>query len=163
MLDLIMRGITKYSNSHMYDIYAVLSGTIAFIIVMGIKVLSGKKINRFIMCISLVVLGAIIFVISSNITQQIYVDAHAGKGIGSILYAGGIAFAEYVVIDMISNRTINLLVIAAIFAIALYINTYFCRMVATHYKICYGIKIGVALICALGLIRTVLDLEKEKK
>ena len=47
MLDLIMRGITKYSNSHMYDIYAVLSGTIAFIIVMGIKVLSGKKINRF--------------------------------------------------------------------------------------------------------------------
>lgn len=163
MFELFFRVVSKYAQSHMYDIYAMLSGTIAYIIVMSTKIMYKKQLNKFLIFVMSVILGALIFVVASQISPQVYVDAHAGRGVGSILYAGGIAFAEYVVIDLLSNHLWNIIGIIVVFAFALYINIYFCEMLGTHYKACFGVKIGVALCCAWGLIRLVLNLEKEKK
>lgn len=165
MLDIVLRVISKYAQSHMYDIYAMLSGTIAYIIVMSIKIMYKKQLNKFLILVMSVIFGALIFVVASHISPQVYVDAHAGRGVGSILYAGGIAFAEYVVIDLLSNNMLNILGVIAAFAFALYINIYFCEMLGTHYKACFGVKIGVAICCAWGVIRMVLitDSNKAKK
>lgn len=163
MFDLFFRVVSKYAQSHMYDIYAMLSGTIAYIIVMSTKIMYKKQLNKLLIFVMSVFLGALIFIVASQISPQVYVDAHAGRGVGSVLYAGGIAFAEYVVIDLLSNHLWNIIGIIVVFAFALYINIYFCEMLGTHYKACFGVKIGVALCCAWGLIRLVLNLEKEKK
>ena len=124
-----------------------------------------KQLNKFLILVMSMILGALIFVVASHISPQVYVDAHAGRGVGSVLYAGGIAFAEYVVIDLLSNNMINILGVIAAFAFALYINIYFCEMIGTHYKACFGVKIGVAICCAWGVIRMVLitDSNKVKK
>lgn len=143
----------------------MLSGTIAYIIVMSIKIMYKKQLNKFLILVMSMILGALIFVVASHISPQVYVDAHAGRGVGSVLYAGGIAFAEYVVIDLLSNNMINILGVIVAFAFALYINIYFCEMIGTHYKACFGVKIGVAICCAWGVIRMVLitDSNKVKK
>lgn len=124
-----------------------------------------KQLNKFLILVMSMILGALIFVVASHISPQVYVDAHAGRGVGSVLYAGGIAFAEYVVIDLLSNNMINILGVIVAFAFALYINIYFCEMIGTHYKACFGVKIGVAICCAWGVIRMVLitDSNKVKK
>ena len=163
MFDLFFRVVSKYAQSHMYDIYAMLSGTIAYIIVMSTKIMYKKQLNKLLIFVMSVFLGALIFIVASQISPQVYVDAHAGRGVGSVLYAGGIAFAEYVVIDLLSNHLWNIIGIIVVFAFALYIDIYFCEMLGTHYKACFGVKIGVALCCAWGLIRLALNLEKEKK
>lgn len=163
MLDIIISLVLKYAHSHMYDIYAFLAGTIAYVIIMALKALIKKEINKYIIFISSVILGAVIFLICSDISPQVYVSAHSGRGVGSILYASGIAFGEYVIIDMISNRLINIIGIIFTFVVAMFANIYLCNMMETHYKACYGLKLGVAFCCAIGLIRMVLGLGEKKE
>ena len=106
MLDIVLRVISKYAQSHMYDIYAMLSGTIAYIIVMSIKIMYKKQLNKFLILVMSVIFGALIFVVASHISPQVYVDAHAGRGVGSILYAGGIQ-TRYGVFDEVCEKLVH--------------------------------------------------------
>lgn len=138
MLDKLMIGVSKYAISHVYDIHALLAGTIAFVVTLLFR----KKLKKHFELLDM------IFAIAISLgLYYIFTEA-------SVLIRPNWKYFVLAVVDVLGEVFILraflrgrkfIIFSAVVFLISLIIAYYYCLYFISHFKLCYGLK--GAMLC----------------